>query len=78
MKFFFRNLRNIREDNTEHKYTTFGFDNEKNVPMYFAKIELFSISKLKLMYLRPFLSSLRFPKFWKQNFMYFGHKHVET
>ena len=27
---------------------------------------------------RPFLSSLPFSKFWKQNFIYFGHKHVET
>ena len=27
---------------------------------------------------RPFLFSLPFPKFLKQNFMYFGHKHVKT
>ena len=24
------------------------------------------------------LTSLQFPKFWKQDFMYFGHIHVET
>ena len=34
--------------------------------------------KPKVVYLRPFLSSLSFRKFWKQNFVYFGHKHVET
>ena len=36
------------------------------------------IIKTKVAYLRPFLSYLPFPIFWKQNFMYFGHKHVET
>ena len=35
-------------------------------------------SKQKVVYLRPFLSSLPFLKFQKQNSMYFGHKHVET
>ena len=38
----------------------------------------FSLSKPKVVYLRPFLSSLPFPNFFKQNFMYFAHKHVET
>ena len=38
----------------------------------------FSLSSPKVVYLRPFLSSLPFPNFWKQNFMYFAHKHVET
>ena len=46
--------------------------------IYFAKIELFSISYPKVVYLRPFLSSRTFPKFWKQNLMYFGHKDVKT
>ena len=32
----------------------------------------------KPIYLLSFFPSLTFPKFWKQNFMYFGHKHVET
>ena len=32
-----------------------------------------SLSKQKVVYLRPFLSSLLFPKF-----IYFGNKHVET
>ena len=27
---------------------------------------------------RRFLSSLSFSKFWEQNFMFFGSKHVET
>ena len=38
----------------------------------------FSLSKPKVVYLRPFLSSLLFSKLWKQNVMYFAHKHVET
>ena len=37
----------------------------------------FSLSKPKVAYLRPFLS-LPFTKFWKQNFVYFEHKHIET
>ena len=45
----------------------------------FCEIELFfSFSISKVVYLRPFLFYLPFPKFWKQNFMYFAHKHVET
>ena len=31
-----------------------------------------------ILYIFPFLSSLTFPKFGKQIFTYFGHKHVET
>ena len=38
----------------------------------------FLTSKPKVVYLRPFLFSLPFPEFWKQNVMYFGSKHVET
>ena len=38
----------------------------------------FSLSKPKVVHLCPFLSSLKFPKFWKPNFMYSGHKHVEN
>ena len=34
--------------------------------------------RAKVVYLRPFLSSLTLPKFWKQTFMYFRHKHMET
>ena len=33
--------------------------------------------KRKVVYLRLFLSSLPFPKFWKQSVIYFGHKYVE-
>ena len=39
---------------------------------------IFLLSKPKVIYLRPFSSSLPFPKFWKKNLMYFGHKHVES
>ena len=38
----------------------------------------FSILKPKVVYLRSFLSFLTFPKFLKQNFKHFWHKHVET
>ena len=38
----------------------------------------FSLSKPKVVNLRIFLSSLSFPKFWKQNFIYFGLKHIKT
>ena len=38
----------------------------------------FSLSKSKVVYLCPFLSSLPFLNFRKENFMYVGHKHVET
>ena len=47
-------------------------------PINFAKIEFFSIYKPQVVYLRPFVSSQPFPKFSKQNYMYFGYKHVET
>ena len=39
---------------------------------------IFLLSKPKVVYLRPFSSSLPFPKFRKKNLMYFGHKHVES
>ena len=38
----------------------------------------FPLLKPKVVYLRPFSSSLQFPKFWKQNFMNFRHKHIEN
>ena len=38
----------------------------------------YSFSKANVVYLRSFLTSLQLSKFWKQNFMYFGHRHVET
>ena len=38
---------------------------------------LFSLSKLKIVYLRPFLSSLSIPKFQKQTFRYCRRKRVE-
>ena len=41
-------------------------------------MSIFTLSKPKVIYLRLFSSSLPFLKFWKENFMYFGHKHVET
>ena len=44
--------------------------NKFNFTKYIKKI--FSLLKPKVVYLRPFLCSLPFPKFWKQNFMYFS------
>ena len=49
---------------------------KKKFSIYFSKIELFSISKPKVVYQSPFLSSLPFFKFWKENFIYFRDKHV--
>ena len=40
------------------------------------KLDFFSTSNSKVVHLRPFLSSLSFTKFQKQNFVYFRHKHV--
>ena len=51
---------------------------EKEFQKYFSKLNFFSFSKVNVVYLRSFLISLQCPKFWKQNFMYFVHKHVET
>ena len=48
---------------------------------YFSKIYreyFFILSKPKLVYLRPFLPFSQLSKFLKHNFVYFGHKHVET
>ena len=39
---------------------------------------IFLLSKPKQVYLHSFLSSLPFPKFWKQNFISLGHKDLET
>ena len=36
----------------------------------------FLLTKPKVVYLSPFLFSSLFLKFWKQNFMYFEHKHA--
>ena len=51
---------------------------EKKCPKYFVKLNFFPFLKPNVVYLRPFLTSLQFPKFWKQNLMHFGHKHLET
>ena len=50
---------------------------KKNSWYILLKLNFILILKPKVVYLRSFLSSLIFPKFGKQNFMYFGHKHVE-
>ena len=51
---------------------------KKSFPMYSDGIELFSISKPKVVYFSPFLSTLPSQKFRNENPMYFRHKHVET
>ena len=47
IKCCFRKLRNRREDKNGLRLTTFDFDNETNVVIYFAKIELFCNFKTK-------------------------------
>ena len=51
---------------------------KKNFRYILPKLDFFSISKPKVVYLRPFLSSLPFSKFGKENFMYFRNKRVKT
>ena len=51
---------------------------KKNFQYILVKLNFISISKPKVVYLRPFLSSLPLPKLLKQDFIYFSHKHVET
>ena len=63
IKFCFQNLRNGREDENGRRYTTFGFDNGKKISKIFCEIWLFSSSKPNVVSLRPFLTSLQFPKF---------------
>ena len=69
IKFYFQNWGNVKKDKNGRRWTTFGFNNKKNVRIDFAWIELFS--KLKIVYVCPFLSFPLFPKFWKLNFMWF-------
>ena len=44
----------------------------KNFPIYITKIQLLLYFETKVVYVRPFLSSLPFTRFWKENFIYFG------
>ena len=58
-------------------FSKFGFENEK-CSIWQNILETFvPLSKPKIVYLRPFLTSLQFAKYWKENLMYFGHKHAE-
>ena len=41
IKFCYKNLGNVREDKNVCKWTTFGFNHEKKISVYFAKIEHF-------------------------------------
>ena len=54
-----------------------GIEKKFNFSKIYQKVFVLFL-KPKVVHLRPFLSSLPFPKFEKQNFIYFGHKHVET
>ena len=58
-----------------HTYLTFikTVSNSWNFELNF-----YSFSKLKLVNLRSFWSSLPFSKFFNQNFIHFWRKHVET
>ena len=48
----------------------------KKIRKYFVESNFFSFLKPNLVYLRSFLASLSFPKFLKQNFMYFLEIHI--
>ena len=49
---------------------------KKNFRYILLKLNFFSNSKPKAVYLPLFLSSLSFSKFWGANFMYFRHKQI--
>ena len=51
---------------------------KKNYLIYFVKLNFFLIFETKSILSTSVFSYLSFPKFRKQNFMYFGHEHVET
>ena len=51
---------------------------KKNFPIYFTKIELFLNFETESSLSIPVLPYIPFFKFWKENFIYFKHKHVET
>ena len=52
----------------------FVFEIEKKLKLSKIYRNFFSLSKPKEAYPPSFLSSLPFSKFWKHDFMYFGHK----
>ena len=56
---------------TSTYYWSHLFTNSRNLVAHL-------ILKPKVVYLRPFLSSLVFSKFWKENFMYFCHNCVSS
>ena len=47
IKFCFQNLGNVRVDKNGGRWTTYGFNNEKEFSVYFVKIELFCIFETK-------------------------------
>ena len=71
MKFSFQNLGNRGEDKNGRRQTTFDFENEKSsILAKYTKKFCLSL-KPKVVYLRQFLSSPLFPKFyifWTQTY----------
>ena len=63
IKFCFYNLEHVGENKNRRRWTSFGFNNDKKIPIYFVKLHFFSFSKPRVVYLRPFLSSLLFHNF---------------
>ena len=51
---------------------------KKNFRYILLKLNFYSISKPKVVYLHPFSFYLPFSKFYKGNFMYLRHGHVDT
>ena len=76
--FLFKIRETVEKVKTDVDSLRFVLIMEQKFPKYFVKLNFFSFLKPNVVYLLPFLTFLQFPKFWKQNFMYFGHKHVET
>ena len=68
--FLFQNLRNAEKIKTDVDRLLLVLIMKNNFLIYFVKFDLFRIWKPKVVYLRPFLSSLILSKFWKRNSMY--------
>ena len=77
MKFCFQNSEKDREDKNGRRLLLVSKMYKSSILAKYIG-NLFSLSKLKVVYLHSFLSSLPFHKFCKKNFMCFGRKQVET
>ena len=63
INFCFQNFGNGKQDRNGHRYTAFGFDNERKFSDTYIFFNLTFLNfETAVAYMRPFLSSLSFPK----------------